>query len=281
MANLEPAKELLVKTAKNLSAPIMQKAAKEFVPTLTGTQGLSFNVADFKIPLVTSDPDVKRIIDEFQLRDPEKMIRFLAEAHFAAFDSIREGIYDLNEIDMINSVSFVGGAKRSYKRAIANPQSKKKLLEDVSVHLDQGLEQLQDKAFFYIEKVRAIDNKSRIKFFFKGKDGGIKAVDSHNHCAKSAVNAVIEAVNLQSAIAADLGWNIDDSVIIPFEEFKYRLLGGDNCSLMHAYDDEAESEFWLKLPQLFENTLDTADILQDFLGSTEAGDFDFDNIEYN
>lgn len=276
MANLEPAKELLVKTAKNLSAPIMQKAAKEIVPANS-----AFDLSNLKIPFVTSDPAVEEIIDEFQLRDPEKMIRFLVEAHFSAFDSIREGIYDLNEIDMINSVSFVGGAKRSFKRAIANPQSKNDQLNKVSSDLDRGLEQLQDKAFFYIEKIRAIDNQPRVKFFFKGKDSGIKAVDSHNHCAKAAVKAVIEAVNLQSAIAAELGWDIDSSVIIPFEDFKHRLLGGDNCSLMHAYDDEAESEFWLKLPQMLEEALDTADTLQNFLDSTEAGDFDFDNIEYN
>lgn len=277
MANLEPAKELLVKAARGLSEIDVQKGAKELVSTSKS----NFNLSNFKVPFLTSDPDVEKIIDELQLRDPEKMIRFLVESHFSAFDSIREGVYDLQQTDMINSVSFVGGAKRSYKRAIANPQSKNKLLEEASTHLDQGLEQLQEKALFYIEKIREIDNKSRIKFFFKGKDSGVKAVDSHNHCAKSAVKAVIEAVNLQMAIAAELGWDIDSSVTVPFEDFKYRLLGGDNCSLMHAYDDEAESEFWLKLPQILDNALETADTLQDFLDSTEESDFDYDNIEFN
>lgn len=275
MANLEPAKELLVKAAKGLSEIDVQKAAKEVAPANS-----SLNLTNFKVPFATTDPYVKEIIDEFQLRDPEKMIRFFVEAHFAELESIKDGFADLQEIDLINSISYVGGARRTYKKAIANPQSKTKLLEDISSRLDQGLEQLQEKAILYIEKIRDIDNRPRLSFFGKAKLD-LKKVDTNNHCAKAAVKAVVEAVHLQMAIAAELGWNIDDSVTEPFEEFKYRLLGGDNCSLMHAYDDEAESEYWLKLPQLLENVLDTADTLQDFIDNTEDSDFDFDNIEYN
>lgn len=270
MANLEPAKNLLVKAARGLSEIDIQKAAKELALSLK---------SNFKVPLVASDPYVEEIIDEFQLRNPEKMIRFLVEAHFAELESIKDGFADLQEIDLINSISFVGGAKRTYKKAIANPQSKTKLLEDITVHLDQGLEQLQEKAIFYIAKIREIDNRPRISFFSKAKPD-LKKVDTNNHCAKTAVKAVVEAVNLQIAIAAELGWNIDDS-ISSFEDFKHRLLGCDNCSLMHAYDDEAESEYWLRLPQSLDNVLDTADALQDFLDTTEDSDFDFDNIEYN
>lgn len=274
MANLEPAKKLLVKATKGLSEIDVQKAAKEFVPANS-----AFNLNNFKVPFVTTDPYIEEIIDEFQLRDPEKMIRFLVKGHFAALESIKDGFADSQEIDLINSISYVGGAKRTYKRAIANPQSKTKLLEDITKDLDRGLEQLQQKAFFYISKIREIDNRPRISFFLKAKLD-LKKVDTNNHCAKAAIKAVIEAVNLQTAIAAELGWNIDDS-ISSFEDFKNKLLGGDNCSLMHAYDDEAESEYWIKLPQLLDNVLDTADTLQDFLNSTEDSDFDFDNIEYN
>lgn len=280
MANLEPAKELLVKTAKGLSDTVVQKAAKELVPTLKPAKDVTLDLSNFKVPFVTSDPDVENIIEEFQLRNPEKMIRFMVETHFAELESIKDGFADLQEIDLINSISTVSGAKRTYKRAIANPQSKTKLLEDVSTHLDKGIEQLQEKTILYINKIREIDNRPRLSFFGKAKLD-LKKVDTNNHCAKSATRAVIEAINLQMAIAAELGWDIDSSVTMPFEDFKDRLLGGDNCSLMHAYDDEAESEFWLKLPQVLENALDTADTLQNFLNSTEDSDFDFDNIEYN
>lgn len=278
MANLEPAKRLLVKAAKGLSEIDVQKGAKELVSASRS----DFNLLNFKVPLVTSDPEVEKIIDEFQLRDPEKMIRFLVEAHFSAFDSMREGIHDLQVLDMINSISYIEGAKLSYGDVMSNTKSKSKLLlEETSRQLNQGLAQLQEKTFFYINKIRAIDDKTRIKFFLKGKDGGIEAVDSYNHCAKTAVKGVIEAVNLKMAIAAELKWDIDRSVIKWFEDFKKRLLGGDNCSLMHAYDDEAKSEYWLKLPQMLDNALETADTLQDYLDSTEDSDFDYDNIEFN
>ena len=52
--------------------------------------------------------------------------------------------------------------------------------------LDQGLPQLEDKAIYYVNQIRAIDNRPKISFFVRAKLD-IKKVDLNNHCAKAAI----------------------------------------------------------------------------------------------
>ena len=69
--------------------------------------------------------------------------------------------------------------------------------------------------------------------------------------------------------------------MMPFERFKTKLLAEDNCKLMHDYDKNQDTEFWLKLPERLNNAFDTADKLESMLNTADEGDFDFDNIQFN
>ncbi len=279
MSNLESAKELLVKAAKELPKNTIAKAANNFFKTINADDAFSFSLNNLKVPFKTNDPMVKQIIDEFHLQNPENMIRFMIEWHFAQLEHISENYSDIQKLDLIGSRSFVDGAKRTFKKAIKNPQDKKDLLKQVSVDLDRGAAQLEEKALYYINKVREVDNRGKAAFFFKAAVS-VKQIDTYNHCAKAAIEAAKEAMNLQMLIASELDWDISDT-IEAFEDFKQSILSGDNCSLMHAYDDEADDKngFWVTITNKLDNAIDTAGVLTKYIESTDEDDYD--NIDFN
>ncbi len=279
MSNLESAKQLLVKSAKELPKNTIVKAANNFVKTINADEDFSFSLKNFRVPFKTNDPLVEQIIDEFHLQNPENMVRFMIEWHFAQLEHVSENFDELKEIDLINSLSFVKGARRTFMRAIKNPQVKKTLLEQVSVDLDRGAAQLEEKALYYINKVREVDNRGKAAFFFRAKVS-VKQIDTYNHCAKAAIEAAKEALNLQVLIASELDWDIDDA-IEAFEDFKLSILSGDNCSLMHAYDDEADDKdgFWVTITNKLDNAIDTADVFTEYIENTDEDDYD--NIDFN
>lgn len=281
MANLEPAKELLVMAADGLAKKAVEKAAKEYVPTLNSASDISVDLSNFKIPLVTNDPKVNEIIDEFELRDPKKMVRFLIELHSANYECIMTGISEIKQNDMDNTVSIIDQAKQNYYNAMANEKFKETYLVDATKQLNLCLPQLLRKALNCIEATRKIDKLPKHQFFIQSKKAMIQNIDENNYLAKTAVKGMIDAYNLYTIIATELKLDINNSVIKTFENSKRKLIEDDNCSLMHAYDKDSREEFWLKLPELFDHISETADVLQDFLDSTEDDDFDFNNIEFN
>lgn len=276
MADLKKATKFFTTTAKDVSIDSLKTAAKDF-PAIK-----SIDLSKINVPMLTNDKTAQKFIKENQLYRLDNLIRFYVMAHFAQFDSVYEGIERLQEQDLINAASEVKAARRTYERGMENPDDKKHWLDAAAQELDKAFAKLEDKAMSYINGIRNIDsarNKNRFMGFLKSH-GDLSKVDSNNHCAKAAVNAIVEAVNLQILISAQLGTNIKNSVLRPFEEFKASVLSGDTCRLMNDYDD-ASDEFWLKQPERLNNAIDTADMLNEMLEERNGEDFDFDNIEFN
>ncbi len=276
MADLKKATKFFTTTAKDVSIDSLKTAAKDF-PAIK-----SIDLSKINVPMLTNDKTAQKFIKENQLYRLDNLIRFYVMAHFAQFDSVYEGIERLQEQDLINAASEVKAARRTYERGMENPDDKKHWLDAAAQELDKAFAKLEDKAMSYINGIRNIDsarNKNRFMGFLKSH-GDLSKVDSNNHCARAAVNAIVEAVNLQILISAQLGTNIKNSVIRPFEEFKASVLSGDTCRLMNDYDD-ASDEFWLKQPERLNNAIDTADMLNEMIEESDSEDFEFDNIEFN
>ena len=275
MVDLDKAKEFIVTAAKGVSQTSIQTAVKN----IGGLE--SFDLSSFSIPIVSSDPNVNKIVEELGLRNPENLIKLFVEAHFAQFDCIHLQFSDLKNLDMGNFTSQVRAAKKKIIRGMDNPSDKKHWLNEAANQLYDVIDALEDKVLnIYIPGIRKIDNtrNNRLLGFVRSKFD-LSMVDDNNHCAKAAVDAITEAVNLQILISAELGDKIERSVLKPFDNFKSKLLSGDNCKLMHDYDDDSETEFWLKLPDKIDHAFETAALLESTL-ETDDG-LDYDNIEFN
>lgn len=277
MADLKKATQFFTTAVKDVNINSIKTAAKN----LPANGGI--DLSKITIPMVTNDKTAQKFIEENELYKLDKLISFYVMAHFAQFASVYEGFSDLKELDLGNAVSKIDAAKNYYQQGMDNPDEKKGDLNTAAHDLGEAFSVLKGKVNFYINGIRNVDSarsKNRFMGFLKSH-GDLSKVDSNNHCAKAAVNAIMEAINLQILISAELGTNIKNSVLRPFEEFKASLLSGDTCKLMHDYDDEPESEFWLKLPNRIDNAIDTADMLNEMLENRDNEDFDFDNIEFN
>ena len=279
MANLEAAKKLFKSEAAMLPRKAMDGAVRAFASGLAGNSAGMIDLSKIQIPYFTTDSDVLRIIKEFGLKDPQKMIRFMVEWHFENLQCIIDGFNEMKGNDLINSYSLIEGSKLTYEQALANTEDKKYLLNTVTQNLNIGFSQLRNKAIYYINQIREIDNRSRITFFRNAKRDYNKVL-ADNKLAKAAIDVAVEAVNLNILISEEFGWGTD-TVICAFEKFKKELLSEDNCMLMHDYDIDKKDEFWLKLPERLDNAINSAELLKEFIDNTEEEDYDFDSIEFN
>lgn len=275
MANEEKIKELL----KNLTTGLSQNAMEKVVNMIPMLSKKGVDLSKMQVPFLTNDKNVEKFINEFQLRDPQKLIRFMVEWHFATLEHFSADNNDIKVLDIINSCAFVKSAKMKYNRALDNENDKKYYLLEASNNLDMGISQLGEKAIFYIDKIREIDNRKQPEFFFKALLSLIN-INTFDHCAKLAIELTIEAIKLQIAIAGELNHNIKSEKKI-FEDFKHSVLKDDNYLLMHAYAPKANKDFWHNLPNLLDKSIETVDLLNDLKGNDESEDFNFDDIKFN
>lgn len=261
--NLDKAKRLVATAAKNVSPQVLERL--EDVSELLRISG---------------DPDVVKFIIKNDLHKPDNMIKFLVQLHFEELECVMDSFSESEKHDLNNYTAQITEAKYKIIHGLDNPDDTKQWLDSATDVLYNTLAVLYKKTKeSYIQAIRDVDAKKRLQRVFY-----IRKVDANNYCAKEAVEAIMAAVSLQTAIAAKLGTNISDSVITPFNEFKSWMLSDDICKLMHNYDKEStdESSFWYELPERMENVLDAKEDLDDMMTSADENesDFDFDNIEF-
>lgn len=210
-------------------------------------------MGEIRIPIITDDEDVKRYIRKFQLDKPQNMIKFFVEANFAALESIEESINVLQFTDMANSVAKVESAKRQIDFALENPRLKESKLSQAQNELFDAMTELENKIKINIEEIRKIDNRSPWQFFLKSRIS-ISKIDTYCNMAKWALDTLITAFNLQMLIANCMeDINIESSVIRPFRDFiNSEIIKKDTCLLMHAYDKDKASGYWLNVPKIID-----------------------------
>ena len=160
------------------------KLLKKIVPEEAVSKALEkFKKQDssIKIPVLSSDDDVKNFIEEYGLDKVENTIKFFIELYFENFEVLWESLDELKKLDLINTVSKVKGAKTTYEmsRGIADEQRRRQSISSAQTTLNEAYSQLEDKIMFYIEKQRNIDEMSRLKKALRGKNL-LNEIDNNN-----------------------------------------------------------------------------------------------------
>lgn len=269
-------KEKAAKLLKSTISMISAEAAPRSDTTLSNLSNLTKGI-DFSA--LTDDGTILKYVQEFHLDDPKVMINFIIEVWNSQFDSIRTSINMIAFQDMKNSLSFIDRAQSFYRSAISDPDNYTSDMTEARKAL-MGLKSIDGKIVEYINAIRAIDSASAFKRFVSAKHN-IDKINTYNSCAKTAVNAVYNGYNLRIAIETALSINTQNT-INEFEDFKAKMLDGDNCTLMHAYDKDKASEFWTKLPQRLENAIHNSESLIEFVEiAQEEESIDYDSIDFS
>lgn len=226
-----------------------------------------------QLPILTNDEDVKKYIKEFQLQNPENMIRFFIEVTFASFESTKESINDLKLLDLADCISFVNAAEGQIKDAMNNKSDEKEELNEAKHNLDKAINELQKKIEIYIDGIRKIDSRSKWQFFLKSKVS-LTDIDTNVGCAKYALEALITAIELQKYIATLKRSDVPSAVGSGNQFIKKKILDGDTCSLMHAYDKNQQECFWLKIEHKCDNLIKDDNCLADYVA-------EYDNIDFS
>lgn len=229
---------------------------------------------DIKIPVITTDTEVREFMIQHELYKPEKMINFFVNVGFSAVNAISGSIDDLKLSDLTNSVSKVESALQFYKLAMANPEDKKEYLRNAQERLIDATEALKKKVQLYIEKTREIDNSNT--FFLKSMFS-ISKVDTYNECAKYGLKTIEQAIKMQVMISKELEVDIESSVIKPFQRFiDDELIKGDTCRLMYGYAKDKNDEFWLNVKNITKQIYTIDETIIEY----KKEEIDYDNIEF-
>ncbi|MGN0163653.1 MAG: hypothetical protein ACI4EA_08780 [Candidatus Ornithomonoglobus sp.] len=233
------------------------------------------NIIGIKIPILTNDALVDQFINDHQLQDPEKMIKFFVEAFFKAFEAVHESIGDIKELDIGNTISKVNSAKSSFQIGIDNPKFFEEKLNSAQEKLNDAIEELKTKIKIYAEKIRGIDNMSRFERMLKAHRL-VTEITVYVKCARQAIDALIAAVNIQILIAERLDMNIKP-LLKDFQVFANDyLFKNDILALMSNYDIKRKDDFWLKTRariKAIESLPDKWDAYLDEVYETESIDF--------
>lgn len=240
----------------------------------------SINFGTF--PIYSNDKDVEAFINQNNLNDPEKLIKFLIEAYYAPFEAISSSLNDLKELDLINTISDFKAAKKNLVEATdsKNEEEKKQSLCNVKLSLNKAISALEDKIRFYINKTRAIDQMPPYKRILKSRTL-LQDVDNYNDLSKKAITTFITAIGIKIVVFSELREqnnvyeNLND-----FEKFNNDLKADGSYLLMHNFDKNSDEEFWLtihnKISSLIEGHRTTTEKLEIILNENQ--DIDFDDV---
>lgn len=264
-------KKFLTTVQKYLPAELPSKA----ISVITGGTTLP------SIPIFSADPEVIDFINEYNLDKPDNLIRFIIEIYYENYETLQSSIAQLKDLDMINTISTVSGAKKTYEmsKGVSDRERQLSHISSAQASLNKAAAQLEEKILYYIRRQRIIDEMNGLKRILKGKNILIE-VDSNNDLAKQGIRALLSAVTLQTVIAKEMGDDIEKAVIIPYNAFNKRLLEANNCLLMNDYDKDYGDEFWLHVAELLESINITSEIIQELSDEPDDDDIDYENLDF-
>lgn len=257
---------------------VNEKALMNLVSTVASTTNFTSNslLSSIKIPIATNDEDVKKIIAEYNLQNPDEAINFFVEMCFEQVETINSSINELKELDLLNSISQMKSAHQSLKFGFDNPDSKNEELNVARRKLMDTAELLKGKVKWYISKIREIDNLPRRKFFMRASQN-LKSANTNVFCARQALDALVVTINLQIMISREINVNID-AIIEEFYNFvNEELLKNDTIVLMAAYDEKKQDEFWPKLRERIEDMKKLPEMMKNaYLDDEQDEDIEID-----
>jgi hypothetical protein len=259
--------------------PTVCERAKNQIMLVENT---NVDLSDIRLPVkkFVKDEFARSLIDEFELDKPENMIRFMVESFFGALEEINNAVNGLKNEKIHEIMGKILGAKRMVIYGIDNPNAKQEKFANAQNTLFNTTGDLEEQIPILIKEIRNIDNRSKWNFFIKARTS-LETVDTDISLIKCSLDAMEDAVNLQIIISEQLGADIEGSVIKPYKEFYERLLDGDTCSLLHAYEtSEGRKEgYFLKLSERPQRVCKLKTAYMDYIEEYENLE-EYDNIQF-
>jgi hypothetical protein len=199
------------------------------------------------------DDDILQIAKQLELDKPENMFCFVVNFYMSALDDIDREINNLKRYEIHSIIAQVQSAVRKFEYGMDNPGQRQIKFNTAQDNLFDATELLQCQIRNLVNEIREVDNRDKWNFFFKAATS-LKNVDTNMYLIRLAINALEQAANLQVVIAAQLGADIDKSVIAPYRTFWQELFDSNTCELLDAYEtkDRRKDKFFLKLPEHLE-----------------------------
>lgn len=205
------------------------------------------DIFNFKISNMSDDTDFKNYVNEMNLDSIEGIAKFLVEHQLAQFDSIRDGIEEIKDELLDDTISEIDIARKSF--ALANREEnaleRNKQYAEAWKEASDAVVRLRRKIERNIAIIREVDELDNFNFLIRAL-AYEKKVKHANQMAKCAVDAfimgfiIMQASALISKCKEKMSLNGD-----LINEFKDELLNQDCLDLMNEYDDE--SDFWQTL----------------------------------
>lgn len=233
MNNAKKVFEIIQKTTNNLPSDVRNNDIfLRKIPYRLLSKGLFFDeVID----------QIEPIITEFGLDDPQKLIKWLIELHFAGIESINEGITSIRHdllttemqkissvIDMIEDINYY--------------DDRDALIKKYTDKLIGVISDIEGKVKNYISEIDRIDNLPKYRFFLQANFNKSK-VTASVQLAKAALQAYFEALYIQ-AILSNERHGTDSNKQKNYLEKRMSFIESLKISLVYEYDKNKDSEFW-------------------------------------
>lgn len=258
--------------------------AQKYLPEAVNKKAVAVisakQVMSVKIPIFTTDLDVIKFINEYNLNTPENMIRFFVELYFENLVYIADAFNELKELDQDKAISYIESAKNTYQQAKVSisKERKENLIANAQAELNKAIAILKSKVMHYIKEQRKIDGMNRLKRAFKANQI-VRNIDSNNMLAKEAIRAVMTAVSLQFAIACEIeNEDYNRTITAPYDSFKTELLSNGNPLFMYDYDKDYNDGFWMNLADMMNTVNTAAEITMDLSDYKDDDVVDYENL---
>ncbi len=204
-----------------------------------------------QIEEVVNDPETLEIMENLELYNPEKMIKFLVDSVDKNLEEFQNQIQELKELEIKKQIGKIRSAESSLMYGIENPEEREEELNSARKQLADAICTLMEFVSVFIERIRDIDNKPFMAFWITSAMS-MRAINSNMKLIRISLDVMEEAMVMLMIIAKELGKKIDRSYIEPYYKFYDEiLLCGDTCRLLDGYEikNRKEEQYFLKLEE--------------------------------
>lgn len=261
--------DIIQKTSKNLPQKVITKD-----PIL---KSIPFDIAKKTGFISNEEYDaLKPYIEEFQLNNPQKLIKWVVELQFAGIESIilqgESTRHDLleSEISKIKAIT----------RNIIDLDEDDDFAcyaKQYSDEIQKVIADLEGKINTYISEIKRIDDLPRYKFFLQANFNKAKVISSVQR-THAALQAYFEALNVYVVLANERH-GVKSSKKNNCLERSKNFIDSLEISLLLAYDKDKDAYFWNKANMLkkIEDAKSISYTINEYLLSEQETEVDFEN----
>ena len=214
-------------------------------------------------------------IAEFGLDDPKRFIKWLIDLHFAAIESINDGIAEVRNDLLTNDIQDIIAIKDNMSELTAGDNIRHWAMQYVG-DVNKAMRRLEGKIKNYIAEIKRIDNLPAYKFFLQASFNKSK-VYANVRRTQSALQAYFEALDIYAILANERNTNKE------LLEEREKFIDGLNSALLYSYDKD-KSSFWDKKAweKRIEDAKSISDKLNNYLIAMQEKEVDLENqVNYN